>query len=158
MRLEPLTFHSTGALESVSFDRSDGTFGGTGVAIDHPAVPIAQSSGVWSGQFSNRADNAGNPRLTAGAFDTSAAFAAGSQWDLYGEVSPYTNRMNDSPIKVFSASEARHQFGRPNDTARAECMVVEKHGRTVVVLAIETFERPRGWTAAPSEKMDRDER
>ena len=98
------------------------------------------------------------PRTFDSFYEPQQAQAVGSQWDLYGGVSPCTSRTSDSPIKVFSASEARHQFGRPIDTARAEPVVVEKHGCTVVVLAIKTFERPRGWTAAPSEKMDRDER
>ena len=53
--------------------------------------------------------------------------------------------MDNSPITVFSAREARHQFGRLLDTARPEPVVVEKHGRpVVVVLAIETFKRPAG--------------
>ena len=65
-------------------------------------------------------------------------------------------QMDDSPIKIFSAREAKHQFGRLIDTARAEPVAVEKHGaRVVVVLAIETFERLTGWTAASWEKKGR---
>ena len=45
-------------------------------------------------------------------------------------------------IKPMSARDAKHQFGRLIDTARAEPVVVEKHGRpVVVVLAGEEFER-----------------
>lgn len=45
-------------------------------------------------------------------------------------------------MKTMSARDAKHQFGRLIDTARAEPVVVEKHGRpVVVVLAIEEFER-----------------
>ncbi|APF36702.1 prevent-host-death protein [Chelatococcus daeguensis] len=45
-------------------------------------------------------------------------------------------------MKAMSAREAKHQFGRLIDTARAEPVVVEKHGRpVVVVLAVEEFER-----------------
>ena len=62
-------------------------------------------------------------------------------------------------MKVFSAREAKHQFGRLIDTARAEPVVVEKHGRpVVVVLAVEKFERLTGWAVVPSEQKDEDER
>jgi len=45
-------------------------------------------------------------------------------------------------MKAMSVREAKHQFGRLIDTARAEPVVVEKHGRpVVVVLAVEEFER-----------------
>lgn len=45
-------------------------------------------------------------------------------------------------MKTMSARDAKHQFGRLIDTARAEPVVVEKHGRpVVVVLAVEEFER-----------------
>ena len=58
--------------------------------------------------------------------------------------------MSDSPIKVFSGREAKHRFGLPIDTARAETVVVEKHERRVmVVLPIETFALLWGWMAAP---------
>jgi prevent-host-death family protein len=47
-------------------------------------------------------------------------------------------------MKTMSARDAKHQFGRLIDTARAEPVVVEKHGRpVVVVLAVEEFERLR---------------
>lgn len=45
-------------------------------------------------------------------------------------------------MKTMSARDAKRQFGRLIDTARAEPVVVEKHGRpVVVVLAVEEFER-----------------
>lgn len=45
-------------------------------------------------------------------------------------------------IKTISARDAKHQFARLIDTARAEPVVVEKQGRpVVVVLAAEEFER-----------------
>ena len=45
-------------------------------------------------------------------------------------------------MKTMSARDAKHQFGLLIDTARAEPVVIEKHGRpVVVVLAFEEFER-----------------
>ena len=45
-------------------------------------------------------------------------------------------------MQVMSAREAKHQFGRLIDTARAQPVVIEKHGRPVVaVVAIEEYER-----------------
>ncbi len=56
-----------------------------------------------------------------------------------------------APIKAISAREAKHLFGRLIDTARAEPVVVEKHGRpVVVVLAVEEFERLTGQEVPPS--------
>lgn len=41
-----------------------------------------------------------------------------------------------------SAKDAKYNFGRLIDTARAEPVVIEKHGRpVVVVLAIEEYQR-----------------
>jgi len=41
-----------------------------------------------------------------------------------------------------SAKDAKYHFGRLIDTARAEPVVIEKHGRpVVVVLAIEEYQR-----------------
>ncbi|HEL3818065.1 TPA: type II toxin-antitoxin system Phd/YefM family antitoxin [Stenotrophomonas maltophilia] len=41
-----------------------------------------------------------------------------------------------------SAKDAKYHFGRLIDTARAEPVVVEKHGRpVVVVLSIEEYQR-----------------
>lgn len=51
-------------------------------------------------------------------------------------------------MKTMSARDAKHQFGLLIDTARAEPVVVEKHGRAVVVVvAIEEFERLRALAA-----------
>lgn len=45
-------------------------------------------------------------------------------------------------MKTMSAKDAKNGFGLLLDTARAEPVVVEKHGRAVVaVMAIEEFER-----------------
>jgi prevent-host-death family protein len=42
----------------------------------------------------------------------------------------------------MSAKDAKYNFGRLIDTARAEPVTVEKHGRAVVVvLAVEEYER-----------------
>lgn len=48
-------------------------------------------------------------------------------------------------MKSFPAREAKYNFGRLLDTARAEPVVVEKHGRAVVVvMAVEEYERLTG--------------
>ena len=45
-------------------------------------------------------------------------------------------------MKALSAKDAKYNFGRMIDMARAEPLVVEKHGRpVVVVLAHEEYER-----------------
>ncbi|TBF64188.1 type II toxin-antitoxin system Phd/YefM family antitoxin [Rhizobium leguminosarum] len=45
-------------------------------------------------------------------------------------------------MKSMSAKDAKNAFGLLLDTARAEPVTVEKHGRpVVVVLSIEEFER-----------------
>jgi prevent-host-death family protein len=45
-------------------------------------------------------------------------------------------------MKCVSAKDAKNEFGRLLDTARAEPVIIEKHGRAViVVLAIEEYER-----------------
>jgi prevent-host-death family protein len=45
-------------------------------------------------------------------------------------------------MKCVSAKDAKNGFGRLLDTARAEPVIIEKHGRAViVVLAIEEYER-----------------
>lgn len=50
-------------------------------------------------------------------------------------------------MKTMSARDAKHQFGLLIDTARAEPVVIEKHGRpVVVVLAVEEFERLKSLT------------
>lgn len=48
-------------------------------------------------------------------------------------------------MQSMSAKDAKYGFGRLIDFARLEPVVVEKHGRpVVVVLAVEEFERLRG--------------
>ena len=55
-------------------------------------------------------------------------------------------------MKAIPAREAKLQFGRLIDTARAEPVVVEKHGRpVVVVLAVEEYERLTGEDVSPSQ-------
>jgi prevent-host-death family protein len=48
-------------------------------------------------------------------------------------------------MKALSAREAKYNFGRLIDTARAEPVVIEKHGRpVVVVIAVEEYEKLTG--------------
>lgn len=50
--------------------------------------------------------------------------------------------LEDVPVKSMSAKDAKNGFGRLLDTARAEPVTIEKHGRpVVVVMSIEEFER-----------------
>ena len=45
-------------------------------------------------------------------------------------------------MQTVSAKDAKRQFGRLIDTTRAEPVVIEKHGRpVVVVVSVEEFER-----------------
>ena len=45
-------------------------------------------------------------------------------------------------MKTMSAREAKNTFGLMIDTARAEPVLIEKHGRgVVVVVAVEEYER-----------------
>lgn len=47
-------------------------------------------------------------------------------------------------MKTMSAKDAKNAFGLLIDSARAEPVAIEKHGRkVVVVLAVEEFERLR---------------
>lgn len=71
-------------LGAVSFDRSDGTFGGSNVTLSTAIVTITGSSGKWAGQFSNIADASGAPRLAAGTFDATASADDGSTVALVG--------------------------------------------------------------------------
>ena len=51
-------------------------------------------------------------------------------------------------MKTMSAREAKNAFGLMIDTARAEPVLIEKHGRGVVmVIAVEEYER---LTVSPS--------
>lgn len=48
-------------------------------------------------------------------------------------------------MKSLSAKDAKYGFGRLIDLARAAPVLIEKHGRpVVVVMAIEEFERLKG--------------
>lgn len=48
-------------------------------------------------------------------------------------------------MKSMSAKEAKNGFGLLLDTARAEPVVIEKHGRpVVVVLSVEQYQRLTG--------------
>jgi prevent-host-death family protein len=48
-------------------------------------------------------------------------------------------------MKIMSAGKAKNGFGLLMDTARAEPVTIEKHGRPVaVVLSVEEYERLRG--------------
>jgi prevent-host-death family protein len=52
------------------------------------------------------------------------------------------NREQAAKMTRLSAREAKYNFGRLIDTARAAPVVVEKHGRpVVVVLSVEEYER-----------------
>ena len=56
-------------------------------------------------------------------------------------------------MKAVSAREAKHHFGQLIYEARAEPVMVEKHGRPMaVVLAVEEYQRLTGATVAPSSK------
>ena len=53
-------------------------------------------------------------------------------------------------MKSISARDAKNGFGRLIDTARAEPVIVEKHGRpVVVVIAIEEYARLADATCEP---------
>ena len=57
-------------------------------------------------------------------------------------------------MKAVSAREAKHHFGQLIDEARAEPVVVEKHGRpVVVVLAVEEYQRLSGQAPDKSTKL-----
>ena len=59
-------------------------------------------------------------------------------------------------MKSVSAREAKYGFGKLIDTARAEPVTVEKHGRAVVVvLAVEEYERLKAIESEQSAKAQR---
>jgi prevent-host-death family protein len=59
-------------------------------------------------------------------------------------------------VKSVSAREAKYGFGKLIDTARAEPVTVEKHGRAVVVvLAVEEYERLKAIESEQSAKAPR---
>ncbi len=48
-------------------------------------------------------------------------------------------------MKTLSAKDAKYEFGKLIDLARAEPVVIAKHGRpVVVVMAVEEYERLTG--------------
>lgn len=56
-------------------------------------------------------------------------------------------------MQTLSARDAKYNFGRLIDTARAEPVTVEKHGRAVVVvIAVEAYERLKAIESADSAK------
>lgn len=58
-------------------------------------------------------------------------------------------------MKNFSAKDAKNQFGKMIDDARLEPVVIEKHGRPVVVVcSVEEFER----LSATQVSVERDKR
>ena len=60
-----------------------------------------------------------------------------------------------SAMKTMSARQAKNAFGLMIDTARAEPVLIEKHGRgVVVVLAVEEYERLTGCTNAEAMQSD----
>ncbi len=64
-----------------------------------------------------------------------------------------TNR--GSRKKALSAEDAKLSFGRMIDMARAEPVVIEKHGRpVVVVVAVEEFERLQRFTQDLAGKLE----
>jgi prevent-host-death family protein len=59
-------------------------------------------------------------------------------------------------MKTMSAREAKNAFGLMIDSARAGPVLIEKHGRgVVVVVAVEEYERLTGCTKAESKQSDR---
>ncbi len=57
-------------------------------------------------------------------------------------------------MKIMSAREAKNAFGLMIDTARAEPVLIEKHGRgVVVVVSVEEYER----LSVQSERADKGE-
>jgi prevent-host-death family protein len=54
-------------------------------------------------------------------------------------------------MQTLSAKDAKYGFGRLIDLARAEPVVVEKHGRpVVVVMAVEEYEKLTGKSLSSS--------
>lgn len=58
-------------------------------------------------------------------------------------------------MKTMSAREAKNAFGLMIDTARAEPVLIEKHGRGVVmVISVEEYERLHGSADAVPTQSD----
>ena len=64
-------------LGAIPFD-SRGTFRGSTVRLEHPDLTLTRNTGNWGGMFSNRLDNAGDPRLVAGTLGGEAETTGGS--------------------------------------------------------------------------------
>lgn len=73
-------------LGAAAFDGSAGTFRGSNVTLTHPLAPGTGSSGTWAGQFSNRANAGGDPRLVAGTFGVEGSTPGGSRAVLLGAI------------------------------------------------------------------------
>ena len=59
-------------------------------------------------------------------------------------------------MQTLSAKDAKYGFGRLIDLARAEPVVVAKHGRpVVVVLAVEEYERLKAQESASAGEKDK---
>lgn len=62
-----------------------------------------------------------------------------------------------TPMQRMSARDAKNNFGRLIDVARAEPVAVEKHGRAVVVvIAFEEFEKLTGKKIAKRSSLTAD--
>jgi len=60
-------------------------------------------------------------------------------------------------MRTVNAKDAKYNFGRLIDTARAESATVAKYGRAVVVvLAVEKYEQLRALEAAAPTKLQQD--
>lgn len=60
-------------------------------------------------------------------------------------------------MKTMSAREAKNAFGLMIDTARAGPLLIEKHGRGVVmVISVEEYERLHGANSAASQSGNAD--
>ena len=66
-------------LGSTPIGRSNGTFRDGGVSLSNPDVQITRSEGTWAGQFSNKVDADGDPRVVAGTFTGEATTRGGSK-------------------------------------------------------------------------------
>lgn len=61
-------------------------------------------------------------------------------------------------MKNFSAKNAKNQFGKLIDDARLQPVVVEKHGRAVVVVcSVEEFERISGTKIGAARSGDKND-
>ena len=70
-------------LGDISFD-TQGTFRGSTVRLEHPALSFSRNSGSWGGMFSNRVDQTGDPRLVAGTLGGEAHTSGGTTSALVG--------------------------------------------------------------------------